>query len=214
MQEGCWGWEERGGLLELAGSESWGRPVGVGRREEGCWSRKRGGVAAAQQAASYGGRAYAARERAVKGSQGKGLLEGGREEGHMYLQAGAVAEIQADDAPICIHISIPPPCPQPPNRLLIDGFLSLGRGNPNMNSLVAVGSSTSFAVGAASALSPSLGGVFDAGFLEEPVMLLAFVLLGRALEARAKVRGRGIQGEGQSESQGWSRGGQCERQQG
>jgi hypothetical protein len=31
-----------------------------------------------------------------------------------------------------------------------------------------------------------LGG-FDASFLEEPVMLLAFVLLGRALEARAKV---------------------------
>jgi len=44
-------------------------------------------------------------------------------------------------------------------------------------------------VGAASALLPAgvLGG-FDASFLEEPVMLLAFVLLGRALEARAKVR--------------------------
>ncbi len=43
-------------------------------------------------------------------------------------------------------------------------------------------------VGAASALLPAgvLGG-FDASFLEEPVMLLAFVLLGRALEARAKV---------------------------
>lgn len=41
-------------------------------------------------------------------------------------------------------------------------------------------------VGAASAVLPGLG--FDASFLEEPVMLLAFVLLGRALEARAKVR--------------------------
>lgn len=56
-----------------------------------------------------------------------------------------------------------------------------------MNSLVAIGSTTSFSVGAAAAVMPSLG--FDSGFMEEPVMLLAFVLLGRALEARAKVRG-------------------------
>ena len=80
------------------------------------------------------------------------------------------------------------------HRLLVDGFTSLVRGNPNMNSLVAVGSTASFTVGAASALSPTLGGVFDAGFLEEPVMLLAFVLLGRALEARAKVGGKRVSG--------------------
>jgi hypothetical protein len=43
----------------------------------------------------------------------------------------------------------------------------------------------SFSFGAASLFNPSLG--FDASFLEEPVMLLAFVLLGRAMEARAKV---------------------------
>ena len=60
-----------------------------------------------------------------------------------------------------------------------------------MNSLVALGCSASFSVGVASALWPGgapLGG-FDASFLEEPVMLLAFVLLGRAMEARAKVSG-------------------------
>ncbi|KAF6265672.1 heavy metal translocatin [Scenedesmus sp. NREL 46B-D3] len=74
----------------------------------------------------------------------------------------------------------------PGRTLLVDGFKSLWAGNPNMNSLVAIGSSTSFTVGAASALHPGLG--FDSSFLEEPVMLLAFVLLGRALEARAKVR--------------------------
>jgi Cu2+-exporting ATPase len=33
-------------------------------------------------------------------------------------------------------------------RLLIDGFKSLWAGNPNMNSLVAIGSSTSFTVSA------------------------------------------------------------------
>ncbi len=70
--------------------------------------------------------------------------------------------------------------------MLIDGFRALWLGNPNMNSLVGIGSSASFLVGGAAALVPSLG--FDASFLEEPVMLLAFVLLGRALEARAKVR--------------------------
>lgn len=40
--------------------------------------------------------------------------------------------------------------------------------------------------GALGLMGPSLGS--DASFLEEPVMLLAFVLLGRALEARAKVQ--------------------------
>lgn len=53
-----------------------------------------------------------------------------------------------------------------------------------MNSLIALGASTSFAAGAASALLP--GFVLDPSFLEEPVMLLAFVLLGRSLEARAR----------------------------
>ena len=74
-----------------------------------------------------------------------------------------------------------PPLPLPlllpfPQRLLIDGFRALWMGNPNMNSLVGVGSTASFLVGAASFLVPSLG--LDTGFLEEPVMLLAFVLLG------------------------------------
>lgn len=53
-----------------------------------------------------------------------------------------------------------------------------------MNSLIALGASTSFAAGAASAALP--GFVLDPSFLEEPVMLLAFVLLGRSLEARAR----------------------------
>ncbi|KAF8061329.1 PAA2 [Scenedesmus sp. PABB004] len=74
----------------------------------------------------------------------------------------------------------------PGRTLLVDGLRSLWGGAPNMNSLVAIGSTTSFAVGAAAAALPGLG--FDSSFLEEPVMLLAFVLLGRALEARAKVR--------------------------
>ena len=70
----------------------------------------------------------------------------------------------------------------------MDGVVSLWRGNPNMNSLVGIGASTSYLVGAASALLPGLAGADAASFMEEPVMLLGFVLLGRALEARAKVK--------------------------
>lgn len=63
------------------------------------------------------------------------------------------------------------------------------RGNPNMNSLIGLGALTSFAAGVAAPLVPGMA--FDASFLEEPVMLLAFVLLGRSLEARARVKASG-----------------------
>lgn len=63
-----------------------------------------------------------------------------------------------------------------------------------MNSLIAVGATTSFGAGVASALVPGLS--VDPSFLEEPVMLLAFVLLGRSLEAQARLKASG----------GWTRG--------
>ena len=53
-----------------------------------------------------------------------------------------------------------------------------------MNSLIALGASTSFTAGLLSATVPGL--TIDPSFLEEPVMLLAFVLLGRSLETRAR----------------------------
>ena len=64
------------------------------------------------------------------------------------------------------------------------------RGSPNMNSLIGVGAMTSFGAGALAPLVPGL--VLDASFMEEPVMLLAFVLLGRSLEARARLRASGM----------------------
>ena len=45
-----------------------------------------------------------------------------------------------------------------------------------MNSLIGMGALTSFVAGLASPMAP--GVAFDTSFLEEPVMLLAFVLLG------------------------------------
>ncbi|KAK9803640.1 hypothetical protein WJX72_007735 [[Myrmecia] bisecta] len=74
----------------------------------------------------------------------------------------------------------------PGRKLLVDGALSLYRGNPNMNSLIGLGAATSFAAGAASTLIPGMG--LEVSFLEEPVMLLAVVLLGRTLEARARLK--------------------------
>ena len=58
-----------------------------------------------------------------------------------------------------------------------------------MNSLIGLGALTSFAAGVAGPLAPGMA--FDTSFLEEPVMLLAFVLLGRSLEARARLRASG-----------------------
>lgn len=73
----------------------------------------------------------------------------------------------------------------PGRKLLVDGWKSLVRGSPNMNTLVGLGAISSFAVSTAAALFPRLGWQ---AFFEEPVMLLAFVLLGRAVEERAKLQ--------------------------
>ena len=59
-----------------------------------------------------------------------------------------------------------------------------------MNSLIGMGALTSFVAGLASPMAP--GVAFDTSFLEEPVMLLAFVLLGRSLEARARLKASGV----------------------
>uniref|UniRef100_A0A7I4BBQ6 P-type ATPase A domain-containing protein n=1 Tax=Physcomitrium patens TaxID=3218 RepID=A0A7I4BBQ6_PHYPA len=73
----------------------------------------------------------------------------------------------------------------PGRKLLVDGWKSLWRGSPNMNTLVGLGAVSSFAVSTAATLLPKLGWQ---AFFEEPVMLLAFVLLGRAVEERAKLQ--------------------------
>ena len=61
-----------------------------------------------------------------------------------------------------------------------------------MNSLIGLGAATSFTAGAASLAVPGMG--LEVSFLEEPVMLLAFVLLGRALESRARLKASGLPG--------------------
>ncbi|KAL3683422.1 hypothetical protein R1sor_001444 [Riccia sorocarpa] len=73
----------------------------------------------------------------------------------------------------------------PGRNLLVDGWKSFRRRSPNMNTLVGLGAVSSFTVSTAAVLLPKLGWQ---AFFEEPVMLLAFVLLGRAVEERAKLR--------------------------
>ncbi|BBN70210.1 P-type ATP-ase 1 [Prunus dulcis] len=73
----------------------------------------------------------------------------------------------------------------PGRRLIIDGLRSLVRGAPNMNTLVGLGALSSFTVSSIAAFIPKLGWKT---FFEEPIMLIAFVLLGRNLEQRAKIK--------------------------
>ncbi|KAJ3676907.1 hypothetical protein LUZ60_002631 [Juncus effusus] len=73
----------------------------------------------------------------------------------------------------------------PGRKLIVDGIRCLVRGNPNMNTLVGLGALSSFAVSTVAALMPKLGWKT---FFEEPIMLIAFVLLGKNLELRAKLK--------------------------
>ncbi|KAK8292052.1 hypothetical protein V6Z12_D06G097400 [Gossypium hirsutum] len=74
----------------------------------------------------------------------------------------------------------------PGRDLLVDGLLAFKKGSPNMNSLVGFGSIAAFIISAVSLLNPGLE--WDASFFDEPVMLLGFVLLGRSLEEKARIR--------------------------
>jgi Cu2+-exporting ATPase len=76
--------------------------------------------------------------------------------------------------------------------ILREGFRALANGAPNMNSLVGVGACAAFGLSIAGAFAPPVVGDYGIpisnDFFEEPVLLLAFILLGRALEARARAR--------------------------
>lgn len=74
----------------------------------------------------------------------------------------------------------------PARDLLIDGYNAFWKRSPNMNTLVGFGATAAFTISAVSLANPDLH--WDASFFDEPVMLLAFVLLGRALEERARIQ--------------------------
>lgn len=73
----------------------------------------------------------------------------------------------------------------PGREIFIDGFRSLRYGNPNMNTLIALGTGSAYLASCAALIWPGLG--WDC-FFDEPVMLLGFIFLGRTLEGQARHR--------------------------
>jgi Cu2+-exporting ATPase len=73
----------------------------------------------------------------------------------------------------------------PGREVLTRGWEGLVKGRADMDSLVGLGATAAFGVSCVAALVPRLGWPT---FFEEPAMLLGFVLLGRSLEERAKLR--------------------------
>lgn len=71
----------------------------------------------------------------------------------------------------------------PGRGILLDGWQGLWHFNPNMNSLVALGTISSYLTSCIALIFPSLGWEC---FFDEPVMLLGFIFLGRVLESRAR----------------------------
>jgi P-type Cu2+ transporter len=73
----------------------------------------------------------------------------------------------------------------PGRSILRDGWRSLLSGNPNMNTLVGLGTISAYTASVVALLVPALGWEC---FFEEPVMIIGFILLGRTLEQQAKHR--------------------------
>ena len=73
----------------------------------------------------------------------------------------------------------------PGREIVIDGWRSLWRNTPNMNTLVALGTLTAYIASVIALLFPNMAWEC---FFDEPVMMLGFILLGRTLEKRARGR--------------------------
>jgi len=73
----------------------------------------------------------------------------------------------------------------PGRPILIDGWRGLIHNAPNMNTLIGLGVMAAYVTSSVAMYFPSLG--WDC-FFEEPVMLLGFILLGRAMERQARDR--------------------------
>jgi P-type Cu2+ transporter len=73
----------------------------------------------------------------------------------------------------------------PGRPILRDGWRGLRQNAPNMNTLVGLGILTAYAASSLALWLPQLGWEC---FFDEPVMLLGFILLGRALEKQARNR--------------------------
>jgi Cu2+-exporting ATPase len=73
----------------------------------------------------------------------------------------------------------------PGRSIIVDGWRAIWYGMPNMNTLVGLGTVSTYLSSCIALVFPQLGWEC---FFDEPVMLLGFIFLGRILEARAKSR--------------------------
>ncbi len=73
----------------------------------------------------------------------------------------------------------------PARGIVLDGWKGARRLAPNMNTLVALGSGSAYGASLVGLLAPQVGWEC---FFDEPVMLLSFILLGRALEQHSRMR--------------------------
>ncbi len=73
----------------------------------------------------------------------------------------------------------------PGREIIVDGWRGLRHGIPNMNTLVGIGMLASYGASVVALVFSSLGWEC---FFDEPVMLVGFILLGRTLEHRARMR--------------------------
>ena len=73
----------------------------------------------------------------------------------------------------------------PAREILVNGWKGARHGAPNMNTLVALGTLSAYGASVVALVFPQLGWEC---FFDEPVMLLSFILLGRTLEQRARLR--------------------------
>ena len=72
----------------------------------------------------------------------------------------------------------------PGRQIVVEGTNALMRGSPTMDTLVALSTCTAFVTSVAAVAMPALRWK---PFFEEPVMLMAFIMLGRNMEERAKL---------------------------
>ncbi len=73
----------------------------------------------------------------------------------------------------------------PARGLVLDGWRAARRLAPNMNTLVTLGSGSAYLASLVGLVAPQVGWEC---FFDEPVMLLSFILLGRALEQRSRLQ--------------------------
>lgn len=71
----------------------------------------------------------------------------------------------------------------PGREILLNGWQGLWHRQPNMNSLIGIGTVSAYLASCVALVFPDLGWEC---FFDEPVMLLGFIFLGRVLESRAR----------------------------